>query len=249
MNITRLSVDSTGNQGNQTPTFSSPSISADGRFVVFFSDASNLVPEDTNRSIDIFVRDTLSNTTTRVSVDSEGNQGNSLSWRPSISGDGRFVVFSSDASNLVPGDTNNIRDIFVRDTLTNTTARVSVNSAGAQVNEDSHDPSISADGRFVAFSSDDSNLVPGDTNSRGDIFVRDTLTNTTTRVSVDSEGNQVNGDSSFSSISAGALPVTLSSPNFCASRNFLNLPELQCGVRPLAFTRSEHVPVSNFGGC
>jgi Tol biopolymer transport system component len=170
MNITRLSVDSTGNQGNQTPTFSSPSISADGRFVVFFSDASNLVPEDTNRSIDIFVRDTLSNTTTRVSVDSEGNQGNSLSWRPSISGDGRFVVFSSDASNLVSGDTNNSRDIFVRDTLTNTTTRFSVGSEGNQANESSFGGSISADGRVVVFESAASNLVPGDTNNTWDVF-------------------------------------------------------------------------------
>jgi len=211
MNITRLSVDSAGNQGNQSPTFSSPSISADGRFVAFFSDATNLVPGDTNNTIDIFVRDTLTNTTTRVSVNSEGNQGNSLSWRPSISGDGRFVVFSSDASNLVPGDTNNSRDIFVRDTLTNTTTRFSVDSAGAQANESSHDPSISADGRFVAFASDASNLVPGDTNSKDDIFVRDILTNTTTRVSVDSKGNQVNASSSHSSISTDGRFVAFES--------------------------------------
>jgi Tol biopolymer transport system component len=214
MNITRLSVDSAGNQGNQSPEFSSPSISADGRFVVFDSDASNLVPEDTNNNIDIFVRDTLTNTTTRVSVNSEGDQGNSLSWRPSISGDGRFVVFSSDASNLVPGDTNNSRDIFVRDTLTNTTTRVSVDSAGNQADKSSHEPSISANGRFVAFSSDAFNLVPGDTNSSYasyDIFVRDTLTNTTTRVSVNSAGNQANASSSSPSISADGRFVAFDS--------------------------------------
>jgi len=167
------------------------------------------VPGDTNRETDIFVRDTLTNTTTRVSVDSAGNQANFRSYNASISADGRFVAFNSDASNIVPGDTNDERDIFVRDTLTNTTTRVSVDSAGNQANSDSSafpisadSPSISADGRFVAFSSFSSNIVPGDTNDRRDIFVRDTLTNTTTRVSVDSAGNQRNIHSSAPSISA-----------------------------------------------
>src|SRR4028119_1688818 len=115
-------------------------------------------------------------TITRVSVDSAGNQANSFSGFPSISADGRFVAFSSGASNLVPGDTNNTYDIFVRDRLTNTTTRVSVDSAGNQGNSRSTSPSISADGRFVAFSSFASNIVPGDTNRDSDIFVRDRLT-------------------------------------------------------------------------
>jgi Tol biopolymer transport system component len=149
MTITPVSVDSAGNLGNSGSY--NPSISADGRFVAFSSGASNIVPGDTNNTHDIFVRDTLTNTTTRVSVDSAGNQANSNSDGPSISADGRFVAFDSDASNLVPGDTNNSYDIFVRDTLTNTTTRVSVDSAGNQGNSDSDRPSISADGRFVAF--------------------------------------------------------------------------------------------------
>jgi len=186
MTIARVSVDSAGNQGNSFSGF--PSISADGRFVAFSSGASNLVPGDTNNTYDIFVRDRLTNTTTRVSVDSAGNQANSDSYNPSISADGRFVAFESDASNIVPENTNSSRDIFVRDRLTNTTTRVSVDSAGNQANSFSRDPSISADGRFVAFESFASNLVPGDTSRDFDIFVRDTLTNTTTRVSVDSVG-------------------------------------------------------------
>ncbi len=187
---TRVSVDSAGNQGNDSSY--SPSISADGRFVAFDSKAFNLVPGDTNNSGDIFVRDLLTNTTTRVSVDSAGNQGNDSSYRPSISADGKFVVFSSNASNLVPGDTNNSDDIFVRDLLTNTTTRVSVDSAGNQaIGISRAAPSISADGRFVVFNSTSTNLVPGDTNANGDVFVRDLSTNTTTRVSVDSAGNQV----------------------------------------------------------
>ncbi|UNU18018.1 calcium-binding protein [Microcoleus vaginatus PCC 9802] len=216
---TRVSVDSAGNQGNNTSLdqltvsgSSSPSISADGRFVAFQSYSSNLVPGDTNDKPDIFVRDTLTNTTTRVSVDSAGNQGNSGSDSPSISADGRFVTFDSNASNLVPGDTNDTYDIFVRDTLTNTTTRVSVDSAGNQGNDSSfYDPSISANGRFVAFASSASNLVPGDTNNYGDIFVRDTLTNTTTRVSVDSAGNQGNNSSFDPSISADGRRVAFDS--------------------------------------
>jgi Tol biopolymer transport system component len=206
---TRVSVDSAGNQG--TGGSSDASISADGRFVAFSSNASNLVPGDTNASGDIFVRDLLTNTTTRVSVDSAGNQGNDASSGGSISADGRFVAFSSLASNLVPGDTNASRDIFVRDLSTNTTTRVSVSGAGNQGNDYSSDASISADGRFVTFSSEASNLVPGDTNNKEDIFVRDLSTNTTTRVSVDSAGNQANGLSYIPSISADGRFVAFSS--------------------------------------
>jgi Ca2+-binding RTX toxin-like protein len=213
---TRVSVDSAGNQQNGTSLFNAPSISADGRFVAFDSNASNLVPGDTNIRRDIFVRDTLTNTTTRVSLDLAGNQGNSDSYSPSISADGRFVAFTYGASIPVPGDTNNRNDIFVRDTLTNTTTRVSVDSAGNQANFRSYTASISADGRFVAFSSDASNLVPGDTNRERDmvgrdIFVRDTLTNTTTRVSLDSAGNQGNSSSDSPSISADGRFVAFDS--------------------------------------
>ena len=217
MTITRVSVDSAGNQANSFSLV--PSISADGRFVAFSSDASNLVPGDTNNSSDIFVRDLSTNTTTRVSVDSAGNQGNGGSSVPSISADGRFVAFNSNATNLVPGDTNNRSDIFLRDLLTNTTTRVSVDSAGNQGNGGFllavFIPSISADGRFVAFASFVPNLVPGDTNDSADIFVRDTLTNTTTRVSLDSAGNQGNGGSfggsSDPSISANGRFVAFAS--------------------------------------
>ncbi|EGK83713.1 calcium-binding protein [Microcoleus vaginatus PCC 9802] len=209
MTITPVSVDSAGNLGNRGSY--NPSISADGRFVAFSSLASNIVPGDTNNSFDIFVRDTLTNTTTRVSVDSAGNQADRNSGSPSISADGRFVAFNSDASNIVAGDTNNTYDIFVRDTLTNTTTRLSVDSAGNPGNSNSTTPSISADGRFVAFSSLASNIVPGDTNSSYDIFVRDTLTNTTTRLCFDSANNQGNSGSGSPSISADGRFVAFSS--------------------------------------
>ncbi|MEG4067113.1 calcium-binding protein [Microcoleus sp. Pol11C2] len=208
MTITRVSVDSAGNQANG---FSNAySISANGRFVAFQSQASNLGSGDTNNKNDIFVRDLSTNTTTRVSVNSAGNQGNNDSFNPSISADGRFVAFAS-FSNLVPEDTNNQSDIFVRDLLTNTTSRVSVDSAGNQGNSLSNNSAISADGRFVAFQSYASNLVPGDTNNRFDIFVRDLSTNTTTRASVDSAGNQGNSDSLTPSISADGRFVAFTS--------------------------------------
>ncbi|MEG4088798.1 calcium-binding protein [Microcoleus sp. Pol12B4] len=208
---TRVSVDSAGNQGND---FSyAPSISADGRFITFSSFADNLVPGDTNDSLDIFVRDLSTNTTTRISVDSAGSQGNDASYSPFISGDGRFVTFVSDASNLVLGDTNNSSDIFVRDLLTNTTTLVSVDSAGNQGNNGVGygASSILANGRFIAFESGATNLVPGDTNNSSDIFVRDLSTNTTTRISVDSAGNEANSFSYAPSISADGRFVTFSS--------------------------------------
>src|SRR4028118_922941 len=205
---TRVSVDSAGNQADDNS--SRPSISTDGRFVAFNSLASNLVPEDTNDTYDIFVRDTLTNTTTGVSVDSADNQGNNISGSLFISANGRFVMFESLASNLVPGDTNGT-DIFVRDTLTNTTICLSVDSAGTEGPFSHSYPSISPDGRFAAFASFASKLAPGDTNDAYDIFVRDTLTNTTTRVSVDSAGNQALSHSSYPSISANGRFVAFES--------------------------------------
>ena len=208
---TRVLVDSAGNRANGGFLFSRPSISGDGRFVAFESDASNLVPGDTNNKPDIFVRDLSTNTTTRVSVDSAGNQANDYSYSPSISGDGRFVAFQSEATNLVPGDTNNTSDIFVRDLSTNTTTLVSVSFSGDRAIGGSISPSISADGRFVAFASVASNLVPGDTNNQGDIFVRDLSTNTTTLVSVSSSGDRGNDLSVYNSISGDGRFVAFQS--------------------------------------
>jgi archaellum component FlaF (FlaF/FlaG flagellin family) len=129
------------------------------------------VPGDTNGTWDVFVHDRVTGQTTRVSVASDGTQGNGHSGSPSISADGRYVAFSSSASNLVPGDTNGRGDVFVHDRLTGQTTRVSVASDGTQGNGDSWWPSISADGRYVAFASEASNLVPGDTNGTWDVFV------------------------------------------------------------------------------
>ncbi len=184
----RISVESTGAQSNSWSD--GPSVSSDGRYIAFESPADNLVAGDTNDCLDVFVRDTVAGTTAVVSVSSSGAPGNDYSHSPSISADGRFVAFSSRATNLSPGDSNGQEDVFVRDLLAGTTVRVSVDSAGIEADHFSHHPSISADGRYVAFESVATNLVAGDTNSAADIFVRDLVAATTIRVSVDSAGAQ-----------------------------------------------------------
>ena len=141
--------------------------------MAFESFASNLVPGDTGYPPDVFVRDRRSGTTRRVSVAADGMQANGQSEASAISADGRYVAFESDASNLVPGDTNHAYDVFVSDRRSGTIRRVSVAADGSQANWDSLTPAISTDGRYVTFDSAASNLVPGDMNGYGDVFVRD----------------------------------------------------------------------------
>jgi Tol biopolymer transport system component len=208
-NTTRVSVASDGTQANGGSF--TPSISADGRYVAFASIAVNLVSGDTNGVQDIFVHDRQTGQTTRVSVASGGAQANGPSFDPSISADGRYVAFASLATNLVSGDTNNEQDIFVHDRQTGQTTRVSVATGGGQANLASSDPSISADGRYVAFESLASNLVSGDTNNTGDIFVHDRQTGATTRVSIGPGGTQANRGSIAPSISADGRYVAFHS--------------------------------------
>jgi len=205
----RVSVGSGGAQGNLGSW--GAAVSADGRFVAFHSHAGNLVAGDTNGGYDVFVHDRQTQVTTRVSVGPAGAQGNYASHLPAISADGRWVAFQSDADNLVVGDTNYERDVFVHDRQTGTTARVSVASGGAQANGSSFTPAISADGRWVTFESVASNLVAGDTNGAPDVFVHDRLTGTTTRVSLGPGGLEANGFSEYSAISADGRWVTFAS--------------------------------------
>ena len=195
-----VSVDSSGVEGI-ADSFS-PSISADGRYVAFASRATNLVPSDTNGYADVFVRDRQIGLTSLVSVDSQGVQGNGDSVFPSISSDGRYVAFSSSATNLVVPDMNGTQDIFVRDRQTGQTSLVSLASSGAQGNGFSLHPCISGDGRYVAFDSIASNLVPGETLGVSDVFVRDVQSGQTIRASVTSAGAEANAPSVFPSISA-----------------------------------------------
>jgi Tol biopolymer transport system component len=185
----RISVSASGAQADGASE--GVAISEDGRFVAFASAATNLVtPADTNNVWDVFVRDRLNSTVLCASVSTSGAQGDAQSIAPAIAADGSVVAFESDATNLVAGDTNDCSDVFVRDFAAGTTTRVSVGPSGAQANGRSTHPSISADGRYVAFLSYASNLVTGDTNGAPDVFVYDRQAGTTTRVTVSTDGGQ-----------------------------------------------------------
>jgi hypothetical protein len=140
-----------------------PALSADGRFVAFASRSDALVPGDTNGAVDVFLYDRRTGVTTRVSVGPSGAEATGLRWSadPAVSADGRFVAFSSGAPDLVAGDTNGADDVFVRDVAAGVTTRVSVASSGAQGLQYSARPSLSADGRLVAFESRAANLDHG----------------------------------------------------------------------------------------
>jgi Tol biopolymer transport system component len=168
-------------------------ISGDGRYVAFMSRATNLVSGDTNGADDVFVHDLQTGQTERVSVSSTAAQGLGSSSSPNISSDGRYVVFSSSAINLVSGDTNLAPDVFVRDRQIGVTTLVSVASDGTQGSDGSSVPDISADGRWVVFFSAAGNLVSGDSNSGLDVFVHDRQAGATSRVSVATGGQQAAG--------------------------------------------------------
>lgn len=186
-------------------------ISADGRYVTFDSPANNLVSGDTNQRIDVFVRDTVTAHTRRVSVSTKGAQGNNNSYGGAISASGRYVAFHSYATNFASRDTNDSSDAFVRDLRTGRTRLVSVSTSGKHGDWHSFAIAISADGRFVLFGSEADNLVPRDTNWRSDVFVRDLTAGTTRRVSVSSSGEQGNGDSWPCGISADGRTVLFES--------------------------------------
>jgi Tol biopolymer transport system component len=187
----RVSVASDGSEGNGVS--GGASISSDGRLVAFWSEASNLVANDSNGSADVFVRDRARGTTTRVSVSTGGTQANGPSRSAALSGDGRALAFRSNASNLVGGDTNGTWDIFVHDLLSAETTRVSVSSRGTQSNGRSRDPALNGDGHIVAFRSEATNLVGNDRNGAGDIFVHDRRSGATYRVNVGPRGAEAKG--------------------------------------------------------
>jgi Tol biopolymer transport system component len=202
-----LAADGSALDGGSTQ----PSISADGRYVAFTSAATGLVAGDGNGCTDVFVHDRETGVTTRVSVGGAGAEAHGDSSRPSISADGRYVAFESLASDLVADDTNGVCDVFVHDRQTGSTTLVSVTPGGAGGNGPSSDPSISADGRSVAFESLASDLIPGDTNGISDVFVHDRQTGSTTLVSVTPAGAGGNGPSSDPSISGDGRRVAFES--------------------------------------
>jgi Tol biopolymer transport system component len=223
-------------------------VSADGRHVAFCSDSAALVSGDTNNVDDVFVRDMEAGTTERVSVGAGGKQANGGSWDCTLSRDGRIVAFQSEATDLVPGDTNGVADIFVRDRERGITERVSVSDAGEEANSNSWDISVSADGRYVAFTSAATNLVPGDTSGqRNDAFVYDRQTKTVKRISVSPTGKEGNNSSGSPSLSADGRYVAFLS----FARNLVSAPDTNgwCDVfvRDLETGKTQRVNLSADG--
>ncbi len=178
-----------------------PSLSASGRKVAFTSFASDLVPNDTNAASDVFVADLDAGSIDRVSVSTSGVEALGASDSPHLSATGRYVVFISDAGNLVvPADVNGVRDVYLHDRNTGTTELISVTTGGSQINGLCSWPQVSANGRFVVFASSASNVVLGDTNNSFDLFLRDRTLNTTVRIS-ENNGVELNGNSGLPQIS------------------------------------------------
>lgn len=242
----RISIASSGTESNAMSRY--PAISHDGRFIVFESLASNLVIGDSNGVMDIFVHDRQTRTTERVSIASDGSEANQWSYRPDISGDGRYVMFTSDASNLVTGDSNNTSDIFVHDRQTGVTERVNVANDGSQGNGWSISHQLSSDSRFVAFSSSADNLVPNDFSNFIDFFIhhREIVTpptkptvnatvipteilHTAGTINITINGNLTNVTSVSFNKPGITLPCTISSQNTTSIQCSLTLPPNQLG--------------------
>ncbi len=190
---------------------SEPTLSDNGRYVAFISGATNLAKKDKNDQVDVFVRDLKRGKTQRISLGRRGAEPNCGCFHPVISGNGRFVAFSSFATNLVRKDRNESADVFLRDLRKRKTTRISVGPKSAQANGDSYQPSISASGKSVAFSSEATNLVNDDANGYADVYVRDLGGRKTLRVSRGLDGDEPDGDSRAPAISARGKSVAFSS--------------------------------------
>lgn len=246
--ITRVSVDSGGNQGNGVSV--EPVTSSDGRFTAFTSVSTNFVT-DTNNTADIFRRDNLTLQTVLVSVNTSGGVGSSLSRTPAISPTGRFVVFDSHATDLVAGDVNGNADIFARDMVLGTTELVSQSSGGVQGDSFSQLAEISNDGRYVVFVSLATNLVTGDTNNNLDVFVRDRTLQTTIRVNVSNSGAQAIG---LSGVGKGSIRISGNGRHVTFTSNASNLvaPDTNGGTvdvfaRDLQLSTTTVVSLDSFG--
>ncbi|MGI9584252.1 MAG: hypothetical protein ACR2N7_01525 [Acidimicrobiia bacterium] len=226
---TLVSVASDGTQADAAST--RPAVAGDGSVVAYGSGATNLVADDTNAVADVFAYDVATGVTTRVSVASDGTQGNgaigwgngaATLWTIAVSGDGSIIVYEASSSNLVVGDTNGVVDVFAFEVAAGATTRVSVASDGSEADGGSYAPDVAGDGSTIVYASAASNLVPGDTNGhvdvdndiyspRSDVFAYDTATRTTTRVSIASDGTEANHRSIGASVSGDGSAITYSS--------------------------------------
>jgi len=207
----RVSVTSDGQSAGTAGHGPTAQISANGRYVAFTSRSTEFVPREDNFAADVFVHDRTTGATEQVSVSSRGRQGDDSSYDPVLSAGGRYVAFSSYATNLAGQDTNGFLDVYVHDRSTGQTERVSVSSDGQQADSGSVGQSISAGGRFVAFTTFGVPLVPGDTNDTSDVFVRDVVQQTTVRVSVARHGGQADDVSFAPAISSDGRHVAFES--------------------------------------
>jgi Tol biopolymer transport system component len=206
----RVSIGINNSETNHHST--NPSISGNGRYIAFESYASNLVDNDTNWAQDVFVYDLHTNITRRISLDSNGKEGNSHSYQPSISADGQWVTFLSDATNLVSSDSNSSTDVFLHNLQTGVTRLLSVDASGNQKSGNFFAPSISGDGRAVAFHSDATDLVTSDTQGQMDVFVRDIPPTFRMNPVTVMEGNEGSTNVTFTASLSGArdYPVSVS---------------------------------------
>jgi Tol biopolymer transport system component len=207
--VTRVSTSASGAQGDRL-VLHGLALSADGRLVVFPSAATNLVPDDTNGSVDVFVKDVVSGAVERANLSATGAQTSSYTLMPAITPDGSRVLFVAWGDTLVPGDTEDTPDIFMKDLRTKAITRVNTRPDGTVSNAQPYQPSVSADGRFVVFSSLASNLVRHDTNNVDDVFLKDLRTGSVTRLS-ERFGRQGNDFSLAPTISADGGSVVFSS--------------------------------------
>jgi len=227
-----VSVSTKGKLSNGPSDIGPHAISSNGRYVAFSSQGSNLVPKDNNGVGDCFVRDLKKGSTTLVSLGQGGKQGNDQSYGCRLTDDGKTVVFSSFASNLVPGDTNDIVDVFVRNLVTGAVSRVSVTSTGGQADNSSALDDMTADGRYVVVQSWADNLIAGDTNAALDVYVYDRTARTVERASVSSDGGQASDGGEFATISADGHRVAFQTFSPLASADTNNVQDIY--VRDLA---------------
>jgi hypothetical protein len=231
--VVRISTTASGQQGAQTNGFFfdtglAPSVSGDGRYVVFYAFSPGLVPGESQSFYEVYLKDTQTGAIKIISANAAGVPGNGNSGRPVISADGHFAAFFSSASNLVSDDTNNVPDLFVVDLTTGAITRGDVDANGVQANNavssQFERPAISADGRFVAFTSFASNLVPGTSTVASRVYVKDMQTGAVTLVA---EGNAreptISADGRF-------VAYTASSPKSDGSNGDVYVKDLVTGI-------------------
>jgi TolB protein len=224
-------------------------ISANGRYVAFTSAATNLVPGDTGKYFDVFVRDMVAKRTYRISTTGNNQNGNAMSFRAEISGNGQYVAFTSLAWNLLPGITYHGSSVFVYDMTTHKLEDDSVSSSGAKANAENQAPTISDNGRYVGFSSQATNLVPGVTDGRWNVYVRDRLRHVTILVSAGV--SNVHASDELPITAQGSLGSTLSPDGnyigFGSWQQSPTGPDLGLFVHDIATGKTERVDVSSSG--